>query len=62
MAANQPRLGRAIVSVVARLNLTLDQNTARQLAQDYAAGRSDARTLLKDLESGQFELLNDDGA
>ena len=97
MATNQPRLSRAIVSVMARLNLTLDQNTARQLdrhikrsgkpratvarellrealarrealelrrqlAQDYAAGRSDARILLRDLESAQFELLNDDGA
>ena len=85
------------MTVMARLNLTLDQDTARQLdrhikrsgkpratlarellrealarreaverhrqlAQDYAARRSDARSLLRDLESAQFELLNDDGA
>ena len=85
------------MSVMARLNLTLDQDTARRLdqhtrrsgkpratlarellrealarrealerrqrlARDYAAGRSDARTLLTDLESAQVELLGDEGA
>ena len=90
-------MSRAIVSVMARLNLTLDQDTARrldrhtkrsgkpraalarellrealmrreaierreQLARDYAAGRTDARTLLSDLESAQLELLDDEGA
>lgn len=86
-----------MVSVMARLNLTLDQDTARQLdrhtkrsgkpraalarellrealarrealerrrqlARDYAAGRGDARTLLRDLESAQVELLGDESA
>lgn len=33
----------------------------RQLARDYAAGRSDARAVLADLESAQLDLLADDG-
>jgi hypothetical protein len=32
-----------------------------QLAADYAAGRGDARALLKDLEAGQLELMGDEG-
>ena len=32
----------------------------RQLAADYSAGRGDARTALKDLESAQLELLDDE--
>ena len=82
---------------MARLNLTLDADTFRQLdrhtrrvgkprakvateilreglarreaaerrkrlARDYAAGRPDARALLKDLESPQIELLDDEDA
>lgn len=34
----------------------------KRLATDYAAGRRDARTLLKDLEAGQIELMDDEGA
>jgi len=30
----------------------------RKLARDYAAGRSDAKQLLKDLEVAQLELLD----
>jgi len=29
----------------------------QKLARDYAAGRADARQLLKDLEAAQFEIL-----
>jgi len=82
---------------MARLNLTLDDETFRQLdrhtkrvgkprakvateilreglarreaaerrkrlAADYAAGRPDTRGLLKDLESPQLELLDDEDA
>ena len=82
---------------MARLNLTLDDDTFRQLdrhtrrvgkprakvateilreglarreaaerrkrlAADYAAGRRDSRSLLKDLESPQLELLDDEEA
>ena len=82
---------------MARLNLTLDADTFRQLdrhtrrvgkprakvateilreglarreaaerrkrlAADYAAGRPDARDLLKDLESPQLDLLDDEDA
>lgn len=88
---------RAILRVVERLNLTLDESTsgalarharregkpraalarelireaiarretlerARKLARDYAAGRSDARQLLQDLETAQLELLEDEEA
>ncbi len=31
----------------------------RALARDYAAGRSDAREILADLEAAQLELLDD---
>ena len=83
--------------VMARLNLTLDEDTFRrldrhtkragrpraalarellreglaqreaaerrkQLANDYAAGRPDARALLRDLEAGQLTLMDDEGA
>lgn len=34
----------------------------RKLAADYAAGRSDARQLLRDLEAAQLELLDDEEA
>jgi hypothetical protein len=34
----------------------------RQLARDYAAGRSDARRLLRDLEAAQLEHLGDEDA
>ena len=34
----------------------------QQLARDYLANRGDARTLLRDLEAGQLELLDDDDA
>jgi len=34
----------------------------RRLAADYAAGRSDARAVLADLESAQLELMDDEEA
>jgi hypothetical protein len=34
----------------------------RRLARDYAAGRSDAKQLLKDLETAQLELLDREDA
>ena len=34
----------------------------RKLASDYAAGRSEARQLLQDLEAAQLELLDDEEA
>lgn len=34
----------------------------RKLARDHAAGRSDARQLLRDLEAAQLELLGDEEA
>ena len=34
----------------------------RRLAADYAAGRRDARAVLKDLEAAQLALLDDEGA
>lgn len=87
----------AILRVMARVNLTLDEATFRELdrhikrtgkarativrellreglarraaaerrkrlAADYAAGRSDARAILKDLESAQLELMDDEEA
>src|SRR6185436_17986634 len=32
----------------------------RRLARDYAAGRSDARRLLRELEAAQLDLLDDE--
>jgi hypothetical protein len=32
----------------------------KKLAGDYLAGRADARALLKDLESSQLELMDDE--
>jgi len=47
------------------LREALDQreSAARRakLAADYAAGRADARELLKDLETPELELLGDEG-
>ena len=34
----------------------------RKLARDYAAGRADARALLKDWETSQLEMMDDEGA
>jgi hypothetical protein len=34
----------------------------RKLARDYAAGRADARAALKEIESAQSDLLDDDYA
>ena len=34
----------------------------KQLAADYAAGRGDVRTLLRELEAGQLELMDDEDA
>jgi metal-responsive CopG/Arc/MetJ family transcriptional regulator len=34
----------------------------RQLAADYVVGRRDARALLRELEAGQLELMDDEGA
>ncbi|MSP62888.1 MAG: hypothetical protein EXR72_21655 [Myxococcales bacterium] len=36
------------------------QERAKKLAADYAAGRGDARAVLKDLEGAQIDLLDDD--
>jgi hypothetical protein len=36
------------------------QERARKLAGDYAAGRRDAREILKDLEAAQIDLLDAD--
>jgi len=86
-----------MLRVMARVNLTLDEETFRELdrhikrtgkpratvvrellreglarraaaerrkrlAADYAAGRSDARAVLEDLESAQLELMDDEEA
>jgi hypothetical protein len=37
-----------------------ERERRRKLARDYAAGRNDARLLLKEIESAQFDLLDDD--
>jgi len=34
----------------------------KQLAADYAAGRGAARALLRDLEAGQLDLMDDEDA
>jgi hypothetical protein len=34
----------------------------KQLAADYAAGVGDARALLRDLEAGQLDLMDDEDA
>ena len=40
-----------------------DATTRRKkLAGDYLAGRADARALLKDLESSQLELMDDEAS
>jgi len=39
-----------------------ERDRRRKLALDYAAGRSDARALLKEIESAQFDLLADEDA
>jgi hypothetical protein len=88
---------RAMLRVMERLNLTLDEGTSgalarharragkprtalarelireaiarreaveyrRKLARDYAAGRSDAKQLLQEMEAAQLELLDDEDA
>jgi len=40
----------------------VDDIAERRLARDYAAGRSDARQLLRDLEAAQLDLLDDKSA
>jgi hypothetical protein len=41
--------------------LRRDESERRQkLARDYAAGRSDARSLLNEIEAAQFDLADDD--
>jgi hypothetical protein len=37
-----------------------EQERRRKLALDYAAGRRDARALLKNLEAAQFDLMADE--
>jgi len=34
----------------------------KQLPVDYAAGRGDARALLRDMEAGQLDLMDDEDA
>ncbi len=61
------RLGKPRATVVLEI---LRDGLARQeaaerrkrLTADYAAGRRDARALLKDLEGGQLELMDDEDA
>jgi metal-responsive CopG/Arc/MetJ family transcriptional regulator len=61
------RLGKPRVRVVAEI---LREGLARReaaerrkrLAADYAAGGADTRALLKDLEAGQLELMDDEEA
>jgi hypothetical protein len=36
------------------------QEQKRRLAEDYAAGRSDAREVLQDLELAQMDLVDDE--
>ena len=38
------------------------QEQRKRLAEDYTAGRADARAVLKDWEGAQAELLTDDDA
>lgn len=51
-------LARELVQEGIRRREALERR--RALAQDYAAGRRDAHALLKDLESAQLDLLDDD--
>ena len=60
--AGKPR-ARVIRDMLAEGLARHAQRERRQvLARDYAAGRADARTLLKDLEAPQLDLLDDEDA
>ncbi len=37
-----------------------ERERRRKFARDYAVGRSDARSLLKEIEAAQADLLDDD--
>jgi hypothetical protein len=54
------RLAREILSDGLSQRATQEQR--KRLAEDYAAGRADARVVLKDWEGAQAELLTDDDA
>ncbi len=54
------RLAREILSE--GLSQRAAQEQRKRLAEEYAAGRADARAVLKDWEGAQAELLSDDDA
>jgi metal-responsive CopG/Arc/MetJ family transcriptional regulator len=58
--ARKPRAG--IIKEILAEGLARRDAAARRkkLAADYLAGRADAREVLKDLESPQLELMDDD--
>jgi len=53
-------LARELIREAIARRETLERE--RKLARDYAAGRSDARQLLQDLEAAQLELLDEEQA
>ena len=61
------RLGKPRARIVKELLAEgLARRAARErrqaLARDYTAGRADARAILKDLERGQLDLMDDEDA
>jgi hypothetical protein len=58
--AHQPRARVARELLVEGLARRAALDRRNRLARDYAAGRSDARALLNDFESGQADLLGDE--
>lgn len=60
--AGKPRaaLARELIREAIERREALERE--RKLARDYAAGRSDARQLLRDLETAQLELLDHEDA
>lgn len=53
-------LARELIREAIARRETLERE--RKLARDYAAGRSDTRQLLHDLEAAQLELLDEEEA
>lgn len=60
--ARKPRARVVKELVVEGLARHAARERRQRLARDYAAGRADARALLKDLEAGQLGLLDDEDA
>jgi hypothetical protein len=58
--ARKPRARVATELLVEGLARHAAFERRKRLARDYDAGRSDARALLNDLESGQADLLGDE--